>query len=115
METAPVGPTTSSWPSKSVAVVGVAVLKTFPSMITVPPTSMVYGTPLATPVTDERAELAVGGIELPGKTNGLLGSAVVGAVTELYTGRKLVGAGAPTVVSALEFILTGERSVSYEA
>ena len=53
METAPVGPTTSSWPSNSVAVVGEAVLNISPSINTKPSAPIVYGTPLAKPVMDE--------------------------------------------------------------
>ena len=64
MKTASVGPTTSSWPSNSVAVVGEAVLNISPSMNTKPSAPIVYGTPLAKPVMDENVELAVDGVEV---------------------------------------------------
>ena len=114
METAPVGPTTSSWPSNSVAVVGEAVLNISASINTKPSAPIVYGTPLAKPVMDENVELAVDEVEVPGRIACVIGPTDVAGVTELSTDRKLVGAGAPTVISVVGTVLIEIGSISIE-
>ena len=114
METAPVGPTTSSWPSNSVAVVGEAVMNISPSINTKPSAPIVYGTPLAKPVMDENIELAVDGVEVPGRIACVIGPIDVAGVIELSTGRKLVGAGAPSVISVVGTVLIEIGSISIE-
>ncbi len=72
-------------------------LKIYPSTITKPPAVTVYGTPSAIPVKNEDVELA--GV--------VTGFTEVAGVFELSSGRKFVGAGAPTVTGL--FLLGSER------
>ena len=89
--------------------VGSAVLKKYPSTTIKPSAPTVYGTPSAIPVKNKDVELAAGVVT---KFTELAG------VFELSTGRKFVGAGAPTVTGLFllgsERLAQGNRTVNFE-
>ena len=72
-------------------------LKTYPSTSTKPSAPIVYGSPSAVPVKNKDVELA--GV--------VTRFTEVAGVFELSSGRKFVGAGAPTVTGL--FLLRSER------
>ena len=88
--------------------VGSAVLKKYPSTITKPSAPIVYGTPSAIPVENEDVGLA--GV--------VTRFTEFAGIFELSTGRKFVGAGAPTVTGLFllgsERLAQGHRTVNFE-